>query len=991
MEDNKDLFNDVSEDELLHYGTPRHSGRYPWGSGEDPYQHSEDFLARYDELKKQGLSESDISKSLGMSSTQLRAKKSIALEERRKLIVDRVKSLKADSKSNVDIANELGLAGESTVRSLLNADSESRMTKAKKTADNLRKLCDERGMIDVGVGVERELGISKEKMNEALEILKVEGYEVYGGRVPQATNAGKMTTIKVLCPPGTEHKEIYNYDKIHTITDYISRDGGDTLEPGFVYPKSIDSKRVAIRYAEDGGVDKDGLVEIRRGVPDLSLGESNYAQVRILVDNSRYIKGMAAYSDNLPDGVDIVFNTNKKKSVDKMDVLKKIKNDPENPFGSSIKEHGGQSYYIDPKTGKKELSAINKRAEEGDWDEWSHNLPSQFLSKQSMPLIKKQLNLAASDKEDEFNDIMALTNPTVKKAMLESFAEDCDSAAVHLKAAALPGQRYQVILPLTSIKDTEVYAPNFDDGSRVALIRYPHGGTFEIPILTVNNRNKEGREILTTTPDDAIGINSKVAERLSGADFDGDTVMVIPLNDKIKITSTPPLKGLEGFDPKLAYGSDQDPVIDKNGNEHYFRNGHEYKIMGEKYKQNQMGVVSNLITDMTLGGASEEELARAVRHSMVVIDAAKHKLDYKQSEKDNGISQLRKKYQSHIGPDGNEHEGASTLISKAKGKQVVNERKEGAYFTKEGNIQVKLIDEKNQIFLDEKTGETYGRGEARILPADPKTGEKVYRETGREYTKAEYIDSNGNKKEATVIAKDGKLYYKGEDGKYLEVTAEKLYTKKATQDSTKMAEAKDAKTLSSGTPQEEAYAEYANKMKALANASRKEALSLKGNPYSPSAKATYSEEVQSLNYKLNQAKLNAPRERQAQTLASSIVKAKLQEEPEMDNEHKKKISQQALSKARLKFGAHRTAIEITDKEWEAIQAGAISPSRLEEIIANCDTDRLRELATPRKQQTVSNTKISRMKNMAKSGYTTAEIAKALGYSSSTVTKYLSSK
>lgn len=25
---------------LIHYGTPRHSGRYPWGSGKDPYQSS---------------------------------------------------------------------------------------------------------------------------------------------------------------------------------------------------------------------------------------------------------------------------------------------------------------------------------------------------------------------------------------------------------------------------------------------------------------------------------------------------------------------------------------------------------------------------------------------------------------------------------------------------------------------------------------------------------------------------------------------------------------------------------------------------------------------------------------------------------------------------------------------------------------------------------------------------------------------------------------
>ena len=29
--------------DLYHYGTPRHSGRYPWGSGENPYQGDEMF------------------------------------------------------------------------------------------------------------------------------------------------------------------------------------------------------------------------------------------------------------------------------------------------------------------------------------------------------------------------------------------------------------------------------------------------------------------------------------------------------------------------------------------------------------------------------------------------------------------------------------------------------------------------------------------------------------------------------------------------------------------------------------------------------------------------------------------------------------------------------------------------------------------------------------------------------------------------------------
>lgn len=626
----------LTDDILMHYGMPRRSGRYPWGSGDNPYQHSGDFLSRVEELKKSNFTFTDkdgktytgevaIAKSMGLSTTQFRTQMSLAKDERRSADVATAKALRAKGYSLNEIADKMGFANDSSVRSLLNESSEARMNQAKQTAEFLKKQISEKGMIDVGTGVERELGISKEKMNQALYILEMEGYHIYGGGVPQVTNPGKQTNIKVLCPPGTEHKEIYNFENVHSVRDYVSHDDGETFDK-FVYPKSMDSSRLKIRYAEDGGIQKDGVIEIRRGVDDLSLGDSHYAQVRILVDGNRYLKGMAVYSDDLPDGVDVMFNTNKKKGTPTSDVLKKVKDDPDNPFGSLIKA-GGQSYYIDA-DGKRQLSLINKRAEEGDWGEWADKLPSQFLSKQSLSLVNKQLNLAASDKMAEFDEICSLTNPTVKKSLLKSFADDCDSAAVHLQAAALPRQKYQVILPITSMKDNEVYAPNYKNGETVALVRYPHGGTFEIPILTVNNKQAEARRILGNTPKDAIGINSKVAERLSGADFDGDTVMVIPCNSgksKVKITSTPPLKGLEGFDPKLEYGG---------------KPAGTFKPM--KNTQKEMGVISNLITDMTLKGATQDELARAVRHSMVVIDAEKHKLDYKQSEIDNGISSLKR-------------------------------------------------------------------------------------------------------------------------------------------------------------------------------------------------------------------------------------------------------------------------------------------------------------------------------------------------------------
>lgn len=888
--------NPIAEEMLMHYGMPRRSGRYPWGSGDNPYQHSGDFLSRVEELKKQGLSETDIAKSMGLTTTQYRTQKSLAKDERRALEVATAKGLREKGYSLNEIAEKMGYSNDSSIRSLLNENSEARMNQAKKTAEFLKEQIDKKGMIDVGTGVERELGISKEKLNQALYILEMEGYPVYGGGVPQVTNPGKQTNIKVICPPGTEHKEIYNFENVHSVTDYVSHDGGDTFDT-FVYPKSMDSSRLQIRYAEEGGVQKDGVVEIRRGVEDLSLGGSHYAQVRILVDDTRYIKGMAIYSDDLPDGVDVVFNTNKKLGTPKSDVLKKITDDPENPFGSLIKA-GGQSYYTDA-NGQRQLSLINKRAEEGDWGEWSDHLPSQFLSKQSMTLIKKQLGLAAADKQAEYDEICSLTNPTVKKALLKSFADDCDSAAVHLQAAALPRQKYQVILPITTMKDNEVYAPNYKNGEQVALIRFPHGGTFEIPVLTVNNKHPDAKRILGNAKD-AVGINSKVAERLSGADFDGDTVMVIPTGGKVKITATLPLRGLEGFDPKTEYGPDT-------------YKGRTVKAM--RNTQTEMGKISNLITDMTLKGATEDELARAVRHSMVVIDAEKHHLDYKQSEVDNGIASLKKKYQGTVDEDGKYHEGAATLISRAKSETSVLKRKGSPII-------------------------------------NPDTGEQSYKEVYEEY-----VDKNGK-------------------------------TRVRTQASTKMAETRDAYLLSSGTPQEEAYAEYANTMKSLANQARKEMVSTGKIAYSASAKATYQEEVDSLSAKLNVALMNAPRERQAQVIANASVAAKKQDNPDMTNGEIKKANQQALTAARTSVGARRETIKVTDKEWEAIQAGAISENKLTQIINNVDIDDLRQRATPRASTELSTAKVNKITSMNASGYSTAEIAEALGVSTSTVSKYL---
>ena len=922
------MFNEIPEEnDLLQYGVKRRSGRYPWGSGENPYQHSADFLARVEELRSSGMKETEIAEKLGVSTTELRVYKSIAKEERRSDLVATAKGLRDKGYSLNEIAKRMGYSNDSSVRSLLNEDSKARMEQSKVTADYLKEIVDKKGIIDVGKGTELECNVSRTKMEEALVRLQAEGYELRGVGVPQPTNPGRNTITMVLCKPGTPKGAEYNYQDIGSIANYDKKLVGDgaAIRKKFEYPESLDSKRLQIVYAEDGGELKDGIVELRRGVPDLDLGGSHYSQVRIMVDGTHYIKGMAVYNDDLPEGVDVRFNTNKHKGTPTTEVLKKIKDDPNNPFGSLIKDanEGGQMYYDDPNgkytdpvTGNKQsLSLINKRADEGDWGEWANKIPSQFLAKQNMDLINRQLGLAKADKYAEFEEINSLTNPTVKRNLLYEFANECDSAAVHLKAAALPRQQYQVIIGLKDIKDNEVYAPNYKDGEKVALVRYPHGGTFEIPILTVNNRNAEGDKFITKNAKDAVGINKKVADRLSGADFDGDTVMVIPTNSKIKITSKPGLKGLEGFDPKMAYGPDSEGS-----------RGKEYRKM--KDTQKQMGVVSNLITDMTIKGADDDELARAVRHSMVVIDAEKHGLDYKRSEKENGIAELKRKYQGHYDEDGHYREGAGTLLSRAKGEQPVDKR--------QGSPR---INEKGKSWYD---------------PSRPE-GAYIYKTAD----KLEYVD------------KDGK-------------------TKRRTQKSTRMAETDDARTLMSDMahPKEQVYAEYANELKALGNQARMEYLNTGRLKRNPSAAKVYAPEVLQLRSELKIAEMNAPRERRALALANSRAKAKIEADPSLTKEEIKKIRNRETLKAREEVGAERHEVKISDRQWEAIQAGAISDNELDRILKHANSDRVRELATPRATKELSPGKIGRIQALKASGYTNEQIASAVGCSTSTVKKYL---
>lgn len=911
------------DNELLHYGTPQHyvndpegSGRYRKGMGPHAFQRDTSPIGQYEQYKRSGAFKNDteIARAMGISTGELRSLKTNARLEQRAAERARAiellnKQKEAGEKVNYSaIAREMyGKSSmESTVRSLLNDTINERSQIVQNTADLLKKNVDEKKYIDVGAGVENQLGISSEKLSAACKKLAEQGYHIENVYVEQV-GTGKQTTIKALVGPDCTWAEVNrNKDQIKLINSF-SEDNGRTMlnvEP----PVSVDSKRIQINYDSP----KDGVIELRRGVDDISLGNADYAQVRIAVDGTHYLKGMAMYSDNMPKGIDIMFNTNKHEGTpmmapnkDDSQVLKTLKTNKENVFGATIKNAEDviltQRYYID-KNGERKQSAINVVYEEGDWGRWSKTLSSQFLSKQSPTLAKRQLEITQTQQRAELEEIKSLTNPVVKQKLLDSFADDCDSKAVHLKAANLPRQASHVILPFPKMKENEIYAPNYNDGESVVLIRYPHGGKFEIPQLTVNNKNKEARNLIGNAPD-AVGINPVVARKLSGADFDGDTALVIPVNNRVKIQADnrAPFKELQNFEPKESYPGY--PGMKK---------------MSEQHKQREMGVVSNLITDMTLKGANPEEIVRAVKHSMVVIDAPKHGLNWKLSEQENGIKQLKDKYQTG---------GASTLISRAKSEERVPERKE--------------------IF-----------NTSRMTPeqlADWNEGKKVYVNTNK-----------------TFVNKEGKVVER--------------QTK-----STKMYEADDAFKITSGgskenpgTQMEYIYAQHANILKSLSNEARRESRSIKGTPYNAEARKIYEPEVRSLDAKLDTAMKNKPLERQAQLIANKTIQMQKKANPDMSKDEIKRLKNQALSGARNKVGKNPYTINITEKEWNAIQSGAVSKSKLSAILDNADMDQVKKYATPKNKKTMTPANIARAKALLNAGYTQAEVAKQLGVSTSTI-------
>ena len=991
---------------LQHYGVGHldggNSGRYPWGSGKDGFQRYFDPYTRVMKMKKDGLSEVEIAKELGWANKKGEYTKAefdrqySVLTSGRRAELRRIAGEMAEAHpewSNKQIGDKLGayipdgkMFNESTVRGLIDAYKSGKLNRTEETANILKKYVDENKYVDIGSGSWLDIGTNETTMDHAVAYLEKQGYHSENLYIKNMGSNGNMIAMKVLTAPDVTYSDLLEHKfDVKQLGDAPKTydNSGKLTELGLRKVECISPDRVYVRYAEDGGKERDGLIEIRPGVDDISIGASRYAQIRMGVNDTHYLKGMAVYSDDIPAGYDVVFNTNKHVGTPMLgegdnSVLKAMKTKKnadgtkeinwDNPFGASIDDKISSQLEYMGKDGKKHVSAANIVNAEGTWMKWDKNLPSQFLSKQPKELIERQLSLAYKQSKLELEEIKSLENPVIKKNLLIQYGDKCDSAAAELKAAPFPRQQYHVLIPFKELKDNEIYAPNYPDGTRVACVRFPHEGPFQIPELTVRN--------------------ARVAEKLSGADFDGDAVVVIPLSTKVRIKSKGTLEGLKDYDPKEEYP--KYPGM---------------KIITNQQKQIEMGKVSNLITDMTLKGAPDDEIARATRHSMCIIDSEKHELDWKRSERENGIKELKDKYQTG---------GASTIISRAKSPEHVAQRKD--WFASKSTDSIdpvtgeKIYKETGKITVKGNVKDFIpSTGEYTRVQADRKNpGQYYYKDidpdTGKEVRK--YLSSKDFEKGGEVVVsrdkKDGRMYYlvndKNQPGKKLRryVTEDdfkgELKYKGKTQEITKMSYYKDAYALTSGGSRENPgylkekyYAEYANHMKSLGNAARLEWLKTDTYKKDPAAEKKYAAEVKSLNDKYKRALRNAPRERQAQLDANRKLFYQKRSNPEMSYDEEKKFRGQAITASRKKYNpSGKDRINISDREWEAIQAKAIAPSRLESILGHCDMDSLKERVMPKHSVAVSDAKIALMKSMKNSGFTNKEIADRLGVSTGTV-------
>ena len=76
----------------------------------------------------------------------------------------------------------------------------------------------------------------------------------------------------------------------------------------------------------------------------------------------------------------------------------------------------------------------------------------------------------------------------------------------------------------------------------------------------------------------------------------------------------------------------------------HYKVGNEIDILEDFDQKGEIELIAELLSNMTVKGATDAETGRAIRYSMVVANAKEQHLNWKQSRADEGIDILCRKY-----------------------------------------------------------------------------------------------------------------------------------------------------------------------------------------------------------------------------------------------------------------------------------------------------------------------------------------------------------
>src|SRR5678816_4866232 len=133
------------------------------------------FLDIVDGMRKQGQSDAEIAKGFDLTRTEIQAARSLAKNQQKQDDIHMAEKLQAKGMSTSAIGRQMG-KNESSVRALLAERTRDKARVLDSTASMLKSEVAKQGMIDVGVGVELHVGVSRNKLDTAIASLKAVSY-----------------------------------------------------------------------------------------------------------------------------------------------------------------------------------------------------------------------------------------------------------------------------------------------------------------------------------------------------------------------------------------------------------------------------------------------------------------------------------------------------------------------------------------------------------------------------------------------------------------------------------------------------------------------------------------------------------------------------------------------------------------------------------------------------------------------------------------------